>query len=673
MNERGRGGGAPASTVPSTTSSCSSSAAAGATSANNKSFLLPKLFPQAVAARFAAVAMSKQAAASMAAPVTIKQEALPVPVPVSVPPSAAGPSRAKKRRRSVSSTSSSASSCDLEERALAEATESCANLSPEERRQRRKIRNRMSAQLHRERQRKHVEELEKQLQEKDTEIEILRGELGSVQEAHQRALQEIRELHEMISSGISGMNEQDLMEELATVDFSEPMNEEEEEEEHHSDLHPTSSSEPETSDSGGLETGESDSDEPEVDLFSDQTWSLIQEQAGDLGMLDIVSGDAIEDLEAAATCPDQSADPRATREMPSRGRLAAPSTGMAGVSLLALVCLTSLFSNSSFTRQDMTVRELTPAASSQSNLSSSFDLIPILERERYAEINGSPSTELWQFSEAEQSPSSWRSACSRFNLSPWRYDVSADLYGKQMWPQQGAGLPEQQQRQQSPQGHSDQEEAGTGLDLVAKELDLYRGGSHLHGASSDGGWPGVHMSDEFKSRRRSQSTRSSTALVPASDKSYLFCPGDGEGSKGMMGPGMVKAAARAAAFRHHGPSNVPPEYFFRSSGDTATAQNRHADDEGSTALVVQQPVVAPPSASSSSPSSASYSGEYALSNVDDQYLMVLVPVASVDWGRMSGGINNFNMTGEPLEEGGWLEIGCQIMNARVVQGVSFNI
>ncbi|KAG5174896.1 hypothetical protein JKP88DRAFT_229620, partial [Tribonema minus] len=54
----------------------------------------------------------------------------------------------------------------------------------------------------------------------------------------------------------------------------------------------------------------------------------------------------------------------------------------------------------------------------------------------------------------------------------------------------------------------------------------------------------------------------------------------------------------------------------------------------------------------------------------EQFMTLLVPSSSVDWGRLSGGLGMFNATAEGHGEG-WLEIGCHVVSARVVQGVSF--
>ena len=98
------------------------------------------------------------------------------------------------------------------------------------------------------------------------------------------------------------------------------------------------------------------------------------------------------------------------------------------------------------------------------------------------------------------------------------------------------------------------------------------------------------------------------------------------------------------------------------------------------ALVLQRHSDALKSAESGS--NTSDGGAAAVAPAADQYLMLLVPSASVDWGRMSEGMgSSFNSTAGSSNSGtgntqpseGWLEIGCQVMHARLVQGVSFAV
>lgn len=61
---------------------------------------------------------------------------------------------------------------------------------------------------------------------------------------------------------------------------------------------------------------------------------------------------------------------------------------------------------------------------------------------------------------------------------------------------------------------------------------------------------------------------------------------------------------------------------------------------------------------------------------DSQFLTVLVPSSSLDWGASSLAVQSAlngttGMSGKDASESGWVEIECQILKARVVQDVTF--
>eukprot|EP00611_Tribonema_gayanum_P021752 TRINITY_DN4244_c0_g1_i1.p2 TRINITY_DN4244_c0_g1~~TRINITY_DN4244_c0_g1_i1.p2 ORF type:complete len:171 (-),score=77.91 TRINITY_DN4244_c0_g1_i1:87-551(-) len=151
------------------------------------------------------------------------------------------------------------------------------------------------------------------------------------------------------------------------------------------------------------------------------------------------------------------------------------------------------------------------------------------------------------------------------------------------------------------------------------------------------------------------------AAASPADKSYLFCPS----AHGMMSPRMVANAARTIL----APS---PAASAGGAGAAAAAVAEAAQQERS--LVLQRPVSAYHVGGGGSSSSAGGASGGGGTSVDrpfpEQFMTLLVPSSSVDWGRLSGGLGMFNATAEGHGEG-WLEIGCHVVSARVVQGVSF--
>jgi len=165
------------------------------------------------------------------------------------------------------------------------------------------------------------------------------------------------------------------------------------------------------------------------------------------------------------------------------------------------------------------------------------------------------------------------------------------------------------------------------------DLDVYRGGKDLdiyrgNFPSKEGGEREV-----FKN----VFSEASMAMVEAKpqDKSYLFCPT----SHGMMSPGMVSNAAKAL------PVSTLPSEILSEKGEKSLVKI----EEGLKGREIEG------------------KNEYETGNM--QFLTILVPSSSLDWGRMS---NAMNATNDDDGES-WFEIGCMILNTRIVQEVSFDI
>jgi Basic region leucine zipper len=288
----------------------------------------------------------------------------------------------------------------------------------------------------------------------------------------------------------------------------------------------------------------------------------------------------------------------------------------------------------------------------------------------------------WVFSPAEKEPAVWRAGVARQGLAPWSYTRALDLFntaagGRWFGPdaQSSMGNKQQQQPQRSRRSRGSGSAAAgsstttgpTGLDV-----DIYTGGNRgvdlYRGDAAD--WESSVYDSRSSSSSAAQSgatsVRSGIDAASPADKSYLYCPS----AHGMMGPRMIAHAARAAY------AEAPPAAAAAATSTPGAKGVPSAEALAERAVVLQQ---YPHLRGGGGASGASQGGVPASADAGsvapaDQYLTLLVPSGSVDWGRMSEGMSSFNSTAaEGGASEGWLEIGCQIMHARVVQGVSFTV
>jgi Basic region leucine zipper len=287
----------------------------------------------------------------------------------------------------------------------------------------------------------------------------------------------------------------------------------------------------------------------------------------------------------------------------------------------------------------------------------------------------------WVFSPAEKEPAVWRAGVARQGLAPWSYTRALDLFntaagGRWFGPDAQSSMGNKQQQPQRSRRStaaargSGSAPAGSSTAATGLDVDIYTGGNRgvdLYRGDAD--WESS-MYDSRSSGSAAQSgaaVRSGIDAASPADKSYLYCPS----AHGMMGPRMIAHAARAAY------AETPPAAAAAAATSTPGAKGvPSAEALAERAVVLQQYPHLRGGGGASDASQGGVPSSADASSVPpaDQYLTLLVPSGSVDWGRMSEGMSSFNSTAaEGGASEGWLEIGCQIMHARVVQGVSFTV
>ncbi|CAM9418293.1 unnamed protein product [Phaeothamnion confervicola] len=259
--------------------------------------------------------------------------------------------------------------------------------------------------------------------------------------------------------------------------------------------------------------------------------------------------------------------------------------------------------------------------------------------------------------------------------------------------------------------------AAVGRDLIAKEVDVYRppggcggcaGGNQraLAAAAAAAAAAGGASCDKDGWVRGTTLPEKGSAGTLGT--SYMFCPQ----AYGVMSPGLVPAPAKAT-YRRGGGGGGSGAGGSGSSGRAADAavetvrseaavarvitttaavggRDRGDSDDGvssgsdvvSHALVAAMP---PPLHHGTGHGDAPGSG-----GAQGEYLLLLVPSGAVDWGERSGDMRHaFNATasnenadtdgsgggsgGNGGGSTGWLEIGCQVLNARLVRDVHFSV
>jgi Basic region leucine zipper len=619
------------------------------------------------------------------------------------------------------------------------------DLTPAERKERRRIRNRVSAQLHRERQRQHVDGLEQQVIVKDAELAALRAQIAGLTAANAALQQRVRELEAdaAAAAALSAAADSAVCCALAEVDFMDDAAE-----------CGNSSSDEATvlagySDSGGMTDGGTTSESHEESgdssgLDSDmedgvgglwQQQSLEQPALARLNSYEAFQRTHLDDVQLdmsmfdddtvlqeegitinSSSSIDNSSSSDAEHSSSSRGGVSVGSRAGSAASLafLSLMCVCTFmggkYSSSSVssvpavtqriawaqdssaassksvavagagsprhrvlrTAEDIASGAAAAAATDDSSSRRRVDLQRAVQRSDAAQQQQRKN---WVFSPAEKEPAVWRASVARQGLAPWSYTRALDLFntaagGRWLGADAQSSMGNKQQHQRSRRNRDSGAAAGsssTATGPTGLDVDIYTGGNRgvdlYRGDAAE--WESVYdsSSSSGSAAQSGAAVRSGIDAASPADKSYLYCPS----AHGMMGPRMVAHAARAAYA-------APPAAATSTPSAKTTVPSAEALAERAVVLQQYPHLRGGGAASGASQQGTGGAADAGSVTPADQYLTLLVPSGSVDWGRMSEGMSSFNSTAaEGGASEGWLEIGCQIMHARVVQGVSFTV
>lgn len=540
------------------------------------------------------------------------------------------------------------------------------DLTPQERSRRRKIRNRVSAQLHRERQRSHVDSLESAVVRKDAQIQELEKEVSELKTANSALVERVKELEgevtlftaagytkEGVASGdvddsaslISCLEDVDFLEEeLDTSEglFLSPMELED-------GIVLSDDAPPSLPVGFDWEKYGSSGDNVNSDQRHAETVAVVSGDSSgcDSDFDDILAPLTSDRMELGLPLYDEGSQER------SRRRIATPRGSSNTPAITAALGIMFIFSFFTSGRERLSGLIAGPGTFSSRKTGRVLEALPstdlkqlplvrkldlglgtALEDESSDGHSNSMDSGRWTFHPVETQPKIWRSTTARSGGAPWSFTQALDLYRRN---KPLHAVPKYASTSSSTPPQPAASSANT-MPSPARDVDIYRGGGTAGmGAVND-------VSED----------------VAAIDKSYLYCPQ----AHGMMGPRIVAHAAR---------SLMGVDQDMQSNIPSSSASERALVVRRATALAKGERIGADKEhvfEDSSTETNASSGFEV---HPPLQYMSVLVPGNTFDWGHLTHHINALNTTHTKggAETGGWLEVACQVLSVRAVTGVSF--